>query len=128
MKEIPMSWLRNRFTITLGSIALLATGWNIYVALNNDGIITGRILAPDQTPIAGATVILSEKSLLVAVPKAQAVTNEAGEFRFVGHNLYHLHLEASKEGVGRMPPREFRLYFRGQNLFLQNPLVLSGPK
>jgi len=119
-----MAWLRNRYALTLGSIALLAIGWNIHVAMNNDGIITGRVLAPDQTPVEGATVVLSERSLLVAVPKAKTTTDAKGEFRFTGHHLYHLYLEAYKEGVGRMPPQGFRLYFRGENLFLKKPLLL----
>ncbi len=127
MKNI-MAWLRNRYTLTLGSIAVLAICWNIYVALNNDGIITGRVVTADQQPVSGATVVLSERSLLVAVTKGRSTTNERGEFRFTGHTLHHLYLEASKEGVGRMLPKEFRLYFKGKNLSLKNPLVLTGSK
>jgi hypothetical protein len=123
-----MAWLRNRYTLTLGSIAALVVAWNLYVALNNDGIIAGRVVTAAQQPVSGATVLLSEKTLLVAVPKGTATTNEKGEFRFTGHTLYHLYLEAYKEGVGRMPPKEFRLYFKGQNLFLQKPLVLADAK
>ncbi len=123
-----MAWLRNRYTLTLGSIALLVAVWNIYVALNNDGIIAGRMVNADQQPVGGATVVLSERSLLVAVPKGRAVTNEKGEFRFTGHTLHHFYLEAHKEGAGRMPPMEFRLYFKGQNLFLDKPLILAGSK
>ena len=128
MRNTAMAWLRNRYTLTLGSIAALAISWNIYVALNNDGIITGRAVTADQQPVGGATVVLSERSLLVAVPKGRATTNEKGEFRFTGHTLHHLYLEAHKEGGGRMPPKEFRLYFKGQNLFLEKPLVLAESK
>ena len=123
-----MARFRNRYTLTLGSIALLVISWNIYVALNNDGIITGRAVTPDQQPVNGATVVLSERSLLVAVPKGKATTDEKGEFRFTGHTLHHLYLEAHKEGTGRMPPKEFRLYFKGQNMFLEKPLVLAESK
>ena len=123
-----MAWLRNRYTLTLGSIAALVVSWNIYVALNNNGIIAGREVRADQQPVGGATVVLSERSLLVAVPKGRATTDERGEFRFTGHTLHHLYHEAHKEGVGRMPPREFRLYFKGQNLFIEKPLVLAGSK
>jgi hypothetical protein len=123
-----MAWIRNRYTLTFGALALLAASWNLYVALNNDGIIAGRAVTPDQKPVGGATVVLSERSLLVAVPKGRAVTNEKGEFRFTGHTLHHLYLEAHKEGVGRMPAREFRLYFKGQNLFIEKPLILAESK
>ena len=128
MKKAAMAWLRNRYTLTLGSIAVLAISWNIYVALDNDGIITGRVVTADQQPVSGATVVLSERSLLVAVPKGRATTNESGEFRFTKHTLHHLYLKAYKEAVKRMPPKEFRLYFKGQNLFLKKPLVLAGSK
>ena len=128
MRNTAMAWLRNRYILTLGSIAVLAVSWNIYVALNNDGIIAGRAVTADQQPVSGATVVLSERSLLVAVPKARATTNEKGDFRFTGHTLHHLYLEAQKEGVGRMPPKEFRLYFKGQNLFIEKPLALVESK
>ena len=123
-----MSWLCNRYTLTLGSIALLAGIWNIYVALNNEGIITGQVVGVDNKPVAGATVVLSEKNLLVTIARARAITNENGEFRFTDHNLYHLYLEAFKEGNGRMPPIEIRLYFKRQNIFIDKPLRLVGNK
>jgi hypothetical protein len=120
-----MSWFRNRYFLTLGFLAVLVIGWNLYVALNDDGLITGRVVTADGRPVEGATVVLSERSLLVAVPKGRAVTDENGEFRFSGHTLHHLYLEAHKAGVGRTPPKEFRLYFKGQNLFLEKPLALG---
>jgi hypothetical protein len=128
MKKGALSRILNRYTITLGSIAILAALWNIYVALNNDGIITGRVVGPDHQPVAGATVVLSEKSLLVTIPRAEIRTNSDGTFRITGHNLHHLYLEAYKEGAGRMPPKEFRLYFKGQNLSLKKPLVLADSR
>jgi len=128
MKEGSLSWILNRYTITLGSIAILAAVWNIYVALNNDGIITGHVVAANHQPVAGATVVLSEKSLLVTIPRAETRTNSDGTFRITGHNLYHLYLEAYKEGAGRMPPKEFRLYFKAQNLSLKKPLVLPDSR
>jgi hypothetical protein len=123
-----MSWLFNRYTLTLGSIVLLVGIWNIYVALNNDGIITGKVVGVDNNPVAGATVVLNEKNLLVTIAKARAITNESGEFRFTNHNLYRLYLEAFKEGHGRTPPLEFRLYFKRQNIFIDKPLRLVESK
>ena len=73
-----MAWLRNRYTLTLGSLAILAVSWNLYVALNNDGIIAGRVMTADQQPVGGATVVLSERSLLVSIPKGRAVTDKKG--------------------------------------------------
>lgn len=125
-----MSWssLRNRYTITFGSMAILVIVWNLYVMLNDDGVISGRVAGPDDKPVAGATVVLSEKTLLVSAPRGRTVTDVDGQFRFTSHRLYHIYLEAYKEGVGRMPPKEFRLYFKGQNLTLDKPLRLEGSK
>ncbi len=117
--------LGNRYSITFGAIGLLAVAWNIYVALNDDGILAGRVVGPDGLPVAGATVVLSERTLLVSASRAQTATDAEGRFRFTGHRLYHLYLEAYREGVGRMPARELRLYFRGQNVILHEPLRLQ---
>ena len=120
----PLLW--NRYTITCGGIALLAALWNLYVALDSGGTISGQVVGPDGRPVAGATVLLSEKTLLVSAARARATTDGEGAFRFSGHGLYRLYLEAAKDGVGRMPAREFRLYFKGQNLTLREPLRLGA--
>jgi hypothetical protein len=120
------SFLRNRYLITFGAIALLVAVWNLYVALNDDGILVGRVVGPDSRPVPGATVVLAERTLLIAVPKARTTTDAEGRFRFSGHTLFRFHLEAFKEGVGRMPAKEFRLYFKGQNMTLREPLRLQG--
>lgn len=119
------SWLKNRFVITFGGAALLAAAWNLYVAANNDGIIEGVIVAPDGTPVPGATVTLTERTLLVAQPRGSTTTDADGRFVFRDHRLHRLYLEAAKDGVGRLPQREYRLYFKGQNLSLQEPLQLA---
>lgn len=125
-----MSWSFpwNRYTVTLGAILLLVGLWNLDVALNDDGIITGWVVGPDNHPVEGATVVLSERTLLVSAARARTTTDPHGAFRFSGHRLYHLYLEAFREGVGRMPPREYRLYFKGQNLTLRHPLRLEPAK
>ena len=125
-----MSWsfLRNRYFITFGSMAFLVGVWNLHVALNDEGILTGRVVGPDDQPVAGATVVLNERTLLVSAARARTTSDADGRFRFSGHQLYRIYLEASKEGVGRMKPKEFRLYFKGQNMFLKEPLRLeAGP-
>ncbi len=119
------SFLWNRYSITFGGIAVLTALWNLYVILNDDGILAGRVVGPDRKPVPGATVVLSEKTLLVTAPRAQTMTDAEGGFRFNGHRLYHFYLEAYREDVGRMQAKEFRLYFKGQNLILREPLRLE---
>ena len=66
-----MPWwiLQNRYVVTFGLIGLAALLWNVYIAFNDDGVIEGRVVGPDGRPVAGATVILSERSLLVTAPR-----------------------------------------------------------
>jgi hypothetical protein len=39
--------------------------------------------------------------------------------------MHRIYLEADKDGVGRYGPREYRLYFNGENLILARPLRLA---
>jgi Carboxypeptidase regulatory-like domain len=119
------SWLKNRFVLTFGGIALLTALWNVYVAFNDDGIIEGQVIDASGAPVEGATVRLTERTLLVAQPRGTAKTDADGRFLFTGHNLHHLFLEAAR-GDGKAGPFEYRLYFNGENLMLRKPLQLSG--
>ena len=49
------SWLTNRFVVTFGGAALLAAVWNVYIANNDDGRITGRVVDAAGQPVEGAT-------------------------------------------------------------------------
>jgi len=118
--------LLKRFLITLTAMALGTAAWNVYVVLNDDGTISGRVVDGAGNPVEGAKVTLSERSLLVARPRGQTVTDAEGQFAFTGHRLHRLYLEASKEGAGRGSQREYRLYFKGQNLELEEPLQLGA--
>ncbi|MCV0395995.1 MAG: carboxypeptidase-like regulatory domain-containing protein [Rhizobiaceae bacterium] len=120
------SWLANRFVVTFGGALVLAGLWNLYIAFNDDGRITGRVVGPDGQPVEGAAVVLSERTLLVAQPKGNTETGPDGSFRFDGHRLHRIYIEARKPDVGRYGPREFRLYFKGENLDLEEPLRLAG--
>ncbi|HEV8441326.1 MAG TPA: carboxypeptidase-like regulatory domain-containing protein [Methylomirabilota bacterium] len=116
--------LRNRYVIVLGSLALATAAWNAYVALHDDGVIAGHVVAPDGRPAAGATVTLYERTLTTLEPRGTATTAEDGRFLFTGQRLHHFVLEARQEGVGVAPRTAYRLYFRGQNVTLPAPLAL----
>ena len=118
----------NRYTVTFGSFAIVAALWNLYIAFNNDGIIAGRVVGPDNRPVAGATVILFQRTLYVAEPRDKTTTDKNGAFLFRGHASYKLWLEAIKKGLGKSPKEEYRLYFRNQNLNLSTPLRLEVTK
>jgi hypothetical protein len=121
-------FLLNRYTITFGAIVIIAALWNLYVAFNNDGIIAGRVVGPDNRPVEGATVTLFQKTLYVAEPRDKTTTDKNGAFLFTGHESYKLWLEAIKAGLGKSPKEEYRLYFRNQNLNLSMPLRLEVTK
>ena len=123
-----MNWrpiLLNRYAVTFGTVAVVALVWNLYVALNDDGIIRGRVVGPDGRPVAGATVVLSERTLLVTAPRDRVTTDADGRFGFTGHTFHRIWLEAAKPGVGAYPQTEYRMYFKGQNMILDNPLQLA---
>ncbi len=52
----------NRYMVTFGSIAIVTALWNLYIAFNNDGVIAGRVVGPDNRAVAGATVTLFQKT------------------------------------------------------------------
>lgn len=118
--------LGNRYVVVVGLMALLTAGWNLYVARHDDGILEGRVVDADGAPVPGALVILRERTLTTLEPRARVETGADGRFRFVGQRAHHVVLEAGKDGLGASPRRTVRLYFRGQNHRLAEPLRL-GP-
>ena len=77
--------LLNRYTLTFGCIAVIAALWNLYVAFNNDGIISGHVVSPDNKPVEGATVTLFQKTLYIAEPRDKTMTDKNGaSIKFVG--------------------------------------------
>jgi hypothetical protein len=118
----------NRYMVTFGSIAIVTALWNLYIAFNNDGIIAGRVVGPDNRAVAGATVTLFQKTLYVAEPRDKTTTDKNGAFLLTGHASYKLWLEAEKNGLGKSSKEEYRLYFRNQNLRLSEPLRIEATK
>ena len=122
------SFFLNRYVVTFGGIAIVTTLWNLYIAFNDDGIITGRVVGPDNRAVADATVTLFQKTLYVAEPRDKTTTDKNGEFLLTGHASYKLWLEAEKKGLGKSSKEEYRLYFRNQNLTLNEPLRIEAIK
>jgi 5-hydroxyisourate hydrolase-like protein (transthyretin family) len=117
-----------RYLVVLGVTAILAIGWNAWVALHNDGIVGGQVLAPDGRPAAGVTVTFWEKTLTTLEPRATTQTESDGRFLFNGQAAHHFALQAEKRDVGVSSRALYRRYFRGQNLVLAEPLRLGkGP-
>lgn len=117
--------LLNRYTLTLASIALVVLLWNLWVARHDDGILEGRVVGPDGAPVEGAEILLAERGVVSLAPLARTTSGPDGRFRFLRHDRHALALTASKEGVGRSPRLEVRLWFKNQNRVLEEPLRLS---
>jgi hypothetical protein len=122
------SILRSRYTITFGTVAIVAALWNLFVVLNDDGKFSGQIVDMEGKPVAGATVKLAKKSMVAIHFHGEEITDAEGRFFFSGHAFYHVHIEARKEGTG-ISKSDHHLYFRGQNTVLSEPLRLKpAPK
>ncbi len=121
-----MDWkslLLNRFSLTVGVLVLGAGLWNAYVSVNDDGRISGRVVDQTGQPVVGATVALSRKTVSSVDSVAETQTGSSGEFSFVDHGQYALLLSATKADA-EAPRRTYQLWFRNQNLVLDEPLVL----
>ena len=80
--------LRHRFVAVPLLLAGVALVWNIYVAMNNGGIIEGTVIDPGGRPVPGATVLFFERSMLNYVEQRQAVADAQGRFRFEGMKVH----------------------------------------
>jgi len=116
--------LLNRFTLSFGAIALVAFGWNLYVAQHDGGLLSGRVTTPDGKPVAGASVVLSRRTVTSVERVASELTDAQGRFEFRDHGQYAVVLTARKPEVGAAARRTERLWFRNQDRVLDQPLVL----
>jgi hypothetical protein len=120
-------WLINRFTITFGTLAVAIGGWNIYVAGNNGGLLTGQVVGPDGRSVANAQVQLSEQTIVSLNKLASTTTDEQGRFEFLRHDRFSLVLTAKKDGVGSSGRHRVRLLFRNQDFAMDEPVLLKAP-
>ncbi len=115
----------NRFTVTFGSIAIVIVAWNIYIVGNNDGILSGRVVGPDDRPVANAEVQLSEQTIVSLSKLDSTMSDDDGRFEFVRHNQHSLVVTAQKEGIGASDRHRVRLLFRNQNRTLREAVTLN---
>lgn len=122
-------WYRlivNRFTIVLASIALAIAAWNVYVSLHDHGVVEGRVVDAAGRPVEDATVVLWVLNFTTYVEKTRAITGPDGRFTIRGNDSHNIQLEAEKPGVGRAARIPVRLYFKGEDVKLAAPLVLTA--
>lgn len=122
-----MRWRRvllSRFFI-VPAVLLLGTGaWNVYVDLHAHGLLEGSVVDAAGKPVAGATVILSVHDFVTQVEKARTRTDAAGRFRFDDNPSHLIQLQA-QDGTEASPRVTIRLWFRGQDRVVAEPLRLA---
>jgi hypothetical protein len=116
--------LLNRFVIVPAAILVAVAGWNLYVARHAHGLLAGRVVDRQGHPVAGATVILFTHDFVTQVEKARTATDAGGAFRFTDNNSHLIQLQA-QDGAASSPRVTIRLWFRGQDRVLPEPLVVA---
>ena len=120
------SVVTNRFFWIPLLLAVLAGGWNLYVVGHDDGIVRGRVVAPDGTPVSDATVRMMEQNFTTNADRGSTITRADGRFEFTNNRSHNIQLVAEKAGLGRSDRQIVRLYFRAQNVTLEAPLIISS--
>ena len=126
--ELPL-WRRlliNRFVLVPATIAVAIALWNGYVATHDHGIVAGRVVDAAGLPVPDAAVVLWVLNFTTYVEKTRATTDAAGRFVITNNDSHNIRLAAEKPGVGRSARVPVRLYFRAQDIELNEPLILSG--
>ena len=126
--ELPL-WRRlviNRFVLVPATIAVAIVLWNGYVATHDHGIVVGRVVDAAGLPVPDAAVVLWVLNFTTYVEKTRATTDSAGRFVITNNDSHNIRLAAEKPGVGRSARVPVRLYFRAQDIELNEPLILSG--
>jgi hypothetical protein len=120
-------WLLNRFVLVPGAIVVAGLVWNGYVSLHNSGLIEGRVVDAAGQPVADAEVVLMVQNVTTFSEKGRGRTGPDGIFRITDNASHRVQIFAETP-ARRSERRELRLWFRGQDTVLDQPLVVgSGP-
>jgi hypothetical protein len=119
--------LRHRFVVAPVAFILIVAGWNLYVATNDDGVITGSVRTSDGRPASGVEVVLLERDFVNYQEKYRTHTDANGRYRFDNMQVYIGQLEARAPDGTRSPRYMLRLWFRAQNTDVA-PILLPPPK
>lgn len=114
----------NRFFWIPALLAVLVGGWNAYVSSHDDGVVRGRVVALDGTPVADATVRMMEQNFTTNSDRGSTVTGADGRFEFTNNRSHNIQLVAEKAGFGRSDRHIVRLFFRAQNVTIDAPLII----
>ena len=122
------AWLRSRWVVVPGGIAVVTLLWNAYVATHDHGIVEGRVVDASGRPVGGATVMLFERGFVTHQERERKVSDADGAFRFTDNRSHSIQLEADAQGFGRTDRRVVRLWFAAQDVELAQPLRFGAAK
>ena len=117
--------LLHRFILVPGTIGVAALAWNGYVSLHNGGLIEGRVIDASGRPVEGADVVVLVRNVTTFSEKGRARTGPDGVFRITDNPSHHVQIFAETPS-GSSERRDLRLWFRGQNTVLDQPLVVQA--
>lgn len=118
-------WWASRWVIVPGVIIAAVLVWNLYVAAHAGGSVAGRVVDAAGRGVAGATVLLYERSFITNNEKQRTVTDADGGFRFEGNASHAVQLQAEAAGA-RSERVTLRLWFRAQDARMAEPLLLAA--
>ncbi len=100
-------------------------GWLSFVNLNGGGLITGVVVDGNGNPVAGARVLVREKTLQLIKPPVGTDTDARGVYRFKDMKIIEFLISARKDGYKSGEPVHYHLYFKGEHFKVPKPLVLT---
>lgn len=115
--------LVNRFTVLIAIVLVASIAVQGYVAVNDDGHVTGQVVDGSGDPVTNATVTLSPQTIAGVPTSESTTTDENGEFAFRDESLLEFTIQAHHEEHGESETHRRHLYFRGQNVEVE--LVLE---
>lgn len=118
-------WWTSRWVIVPGTMFIAVTAWNLYVSAHDGGTVEGRVVDAAGQGVAGATVLLYERSFITNNEKQRTISGTDGLFRFQGNESHALQLQAEAAGA-RSERVTVRLWFRAQDARLAEPLRLAA--
>ena len=122
------AWLRSRWVVVPGAIAIATLLWNAYVSTHDHGIVAGRVVDAAGRPVSGATVMLFERGFVTHQERERKISDADGAFRFTDNRSHSIQLEADAPGLGRTDRRIVRLWFAAQDVQLPQPLRFGAAK